>query len=44
VQACQFAVGRADSDLMGGVTKEFIISPIGKEDVVIIISSTHLFV
>jgi hypothetical protein len=27
----------ADSDLMGGVTKELIISPIGKEDVVIIV-------
>jgi hypothetical protein len=27
----------ADSDLMGGVTKEFIISPIGKKHVVIIV-------
>jgi hypothetical protein len=31
VLACQFARGGTDSDLMDSITKEFIISPIGKE-------------
>jgi hypothetical protein len=33
----QFAEGWANSDLTSDITKEFIISPIGKEDVVIIV-------
>jgi hypothetical protein len=34
--------GATDSDLMGGVTKNLVISPIGKEDVVFIVIELHL--